>query len=120
MESAVQITREAFDDRSEPDEAGMHDYIYTGFYYSFRYESHELVFAVYSDTPTVAALKGPIEWRPDVYASDLFRQAVEHLRDSESVETIEVCDPTPPGRGFIPLAEAIQLARAAGLPVPKD
>jgi len=96
----------------------MYDYIYVGAYYTFREGKHELTFAIYEDTPYEASLKRPIHWAPYVYASELFRQAVDYLRCNEAVRTITVCDPTPPGRGFIPIAEAIELARAAGLPVP--
>jgi hypothetical protein len=114
----MEILREPFDDRSEPDENGSYDYIYTGVYYTFRDGGRELTFCLYSDTPEIACLKGPMDWRPDVYASEFFKQATEHLREKEGIKTVEVCDPTPPGRGFIPLEEAVALARAAGLPVP--
>jgi hypothetical protein len=116
--AAVQVIREPFDDRSEPDENGMYEYIYTGASFSFVDGGRELLFVVYDDTQGVALLKSPMNWRPDVYVSDLFQQAEKYLRSSESITTIEVCDPTPPGRGFIPMAEAIQLACAAGLPAP--
>ena len=116
----MEVVKESFDDRSEPDENGMYDYIYAGAYYTFREGRQELLFALYSDTPGVASLKNPIEWRPDVYSSALFKEALDYLVRNESVGTVEVCDPTPPGRGFVPLAEAVELARSAGLPVPSS
>lgn len=114
----MEILREEFDDRSEPDENGMYDFIYTGWYYTFRDGGRELMFCLYSDTPEIACLKRPIEWRPDVYASEFFEEAVEYLKEKAGIRTVEVCDPTPPGRGFVPLEDAVALARAAGLPVP--
>jgi hypothetical protein len=116
----MEVIKEPFDDRSEPDENGMYDYIYAGAYYTFREGRQALLFALYSDTPGVASLKNPIEWRPDVYSSDLFKEALDYLARNESVGTVEVCDPTPPGRGFVPLAEAVELARSAGLSVPSS
>lgn len=114
----MEIRRDTFDDRSEPDENGMYDWIYTGACYTFRKGTQELLFVLYSDMPGVASLKNPIEWRPDIYSSQLFREALDYLARNESIRTVEVCDPTPPGRGFIPLQEAVELARSAGLPVP--
>ena len=116
----MEVVKQPFDDRSEPDENGMYDYIYTGVYYRFREGTRELLFALYSDTPGVASFKDPIEWRADVYSSELFVEAVGNLARHESIGTVEVCDPTPPGRGFVPLHEAVELARSAGLPVPSS
>jgi len=116
----MEVVRQPFDDRSEPDQSGMYDYIYTGVYYTFRDGEQELVFSLYSDTPGVASLKNPIAWSPDVYSSPLFREAVDYLARQESIGTVEVCDPTPPGRGFVPIREAVELARSAGLPVPSS
>jgi hypothetical protein len=53
-----------------------------------------------------------------VYVSQLFKDATAHLAREEAIGTIEVLDPTLPGRGFVPIGEAIELARSAGLPVP--
>ena len=116
----MNITREPFDDRSEPDANGMYDYIYVGANYTFQENDQQLTFRLYRDEPEIAGLVRPIEWSPNTYTSELFAQAVEYLRIKEAVRVIEVCDPTPPGRGFIPIDEAIELAHAAGLSVPKE
>lgn len=112
----MEIIREPFEERGEPDEDGLYDYIYKGVYYTFRRDGQQLIFTLYSDEPEEACLKDPIAWRPDVYASAFFKEAVEFLSNNESIRNILVCDPTPPGRGFIPLSEAAELARATGLP----
>ena len=116
----MEITREPFDDRSEPDANGMYDYIYVGANYTFQDGGQQLIFRLYRDEPGIAGLVRPIGWSPNTYTSELFAQAVEYLRTNEAVQIIKVCDPTPPGRGFIPINEAIALARAAGLSVPED
>lgn len=115
---SMTITRKSFDDRSEPDADGLYDYIYVGVDYTFGDKEDQLTFRLYRDEPKVANLVKPINWSPNTYSSVLFDQAVAHLRSQEAVEIIQVSDPTPPGRGFIPLEKAIQLAHAAGLPVP--
>jgi hypothetical protein len=114
----MKITREPFDDRSEPDANGMYDYIYVGANYTFHDDDQQLTFRLYRDEPGIAGLVRPIEWSPNTYTSELYGKAVEYLRTSEAVKIIKVYDPTPPGRGFIPIDEAIELARAAGFPIP--
>ncbi len=115
----MKILRERFDDRSEPDEDGMYDYIYVGTVYSFEDNERRIRFRLYDDEPGIAGVTDPIAWSPEIYTSDMFRSAVDYLRLHESVDTIHVCDPTPPGRGFIAINEAVKLARRKGLPVPQ-
>ena len=115
----MKVTREPFDDRSEPDANGMYDYIYVGANYTFQDNGQQLTFRIYRDEPGIASLVGPIGWSPNTYTSELFDNAVEYLCINEAVKVIKVCDPTPPGLGFIPIDEAIELARGAGLAVPK-
>jgi hypothetical protein len=119
QEAPMKITRELFDDRGEPDVNGMHDYIYVGANYTFQDDEQRLTFRIYHDEPGIACLVRPIHWSPKIYASELFGTAVDYLRTNEGVGIIKVCDPTPPGGGFIPIGEAIELARGAGLPVPE-
>jgi hypothetical protein len=115
---AVEIIREPFDDRSEPDEEGAYEYVYVGTYFTFREGADQLRFSWYRDEPEVASLKDPIEWWIGrVPSSALFTEAVKYLMDHEGVKSIELLDPCPPGRGLIPMEEAVHAARSIGLPV---
>ena len=107
----MDVSIEPFDDRSEPNADGSYEYIYVGAAYAFTEGGQRLVFRRYDDQPAVADLVDPIHWRPDVSASSLFREATAYLRDHLGVTCVLVLDPTPPGRGFVPLAEAIGLMR---------
>jgi hypothetical protein len=114
----MNVVVEKFDDRSEQNPDGTYDYIYVGAVYSFEASDLRLRFRTYDDEPGIASLTDPIKWCPEIFDSKLFQHCTEYLRTHASVNTIHVCDPTPPGRGFIPIATAVQLAKSARLPVP--
>jgi hypothetical protein len=114
----MNVVVEKFDDRSEQNPDGTYDFIYVGAVYSFELSDSRLLFRTYDDEPGIASLVDPIKWCPEIYDTKMFQDCTDYLRDHSSVHTIHVCDPTPPGRGFIPIATAVQLARSAGLTVP--
>jgi len=114
----MNVVVEKFDDRSEQNPDGTYDYIYVGAVYTFESNDLKLRFRTYDDEPGIASLTDPIQWCPDVYDSKMFQDSTEYLRVHASVNTIHVCDPTPPGHGFIPIADAVRLAKSARLPVP--
>ena len=114
----MEVRKESFNDRSEPDASGVYEFIYVGAVYTFAEGDERLAFRVYDDEPQKAALVEPITWRPDIYASDLFRKATDHLRDHVGVRRFVVVDPSPVGRGFISFAEAIVAAQSIGLGAP--
>ena len=111
----MDVVREPFDDRSEPDEQGMYEYIYVGVCYTFKEGPDELMFSWYRVEPEVASLKRPIEWWPDTHLSSLFLAALDYLRVEAGVTRVQLLDPSPPGRGFIPIAEAVAAGRAMGV-----
>jgi hypothetical protein len=80
----------------------MYEYIYVGAFYTFRDGPNELMFSWYRDEPDVASLKNPIEWWPDTHLSSLFLAALDYLRVEAGVTKVQLLDPSPPGRGFVP------------------
>jgi hypothetical protein len=108
-----------FDDRGEPDDSDLVEYQYVGTYYTFRGRDQELVFRWYQDEPHVVYLSRPVEWWPSVHLGPLFLHAIEYLRVEAGISDVRLLDPSPAGKGFIPMAEALTSGACRGLVSPK-
>ena len=114
----MKVRTERFDDRSEPDVNGLHEYIYVGANVHFDAGAETLTFRLYDDEAGLATLVDPPGWQSDLYAGTLFRDAVAFLRAEHAINRINVYHPAC--GSFAPLAEAAESALKLGLPVPPD
>lgn len=114
----MEVRTDRFDDRSEPNSQGLNEYIYVGADLHFGADGETLTFRLYDHEPSVATLVSPGGWRPDVYASSLFRDALVYLRDRRAARSVHVYHPET--GTYSPLGEAVKSARRLGLPFPRD
>jgi hypothetical protein len=84
----MKIAKESFDESSLPDEYGRYLYRHTGFIFTFSEDSLTMVFRVSDDEPSIARLMQPDNWYADLFESNLFRQATDHLNKNEGISTI--------------------------------
>jgi len=108
----MHVTKEHHEDRSEPDDRGMYDWSYVYDVYTFSDGELELKFRRYSDDAATAALVSPMGCDQLVGCQALLGAAIEHLRETEGIASVQAYDP---GRGaFSPFGNAVRSAAASG------
>jgi hypothetical protein len=93
MRPAVNVSKEHHEDRSEPDDAGLVDWVYTYNSYTFCDSDMTLRFCQYADEPGVATFRYPINWSQLVGWRHLLGLAVEYLRAHEGIAAIHAYHP---------------------------
>ena len=109
----MRVERKRFHDRSDVNPDGTFDYAYDGETIEFHHIDDVLVFRRYDDEPEHATLQSPGGWRPDVYASRAFDEAVAWMRRHTGINHVNVYDPET--GVFTSLVDARAAAKRLGL-----
>jgi hypothetical protein len=105
--AGVDIRRTRFDERSEPDADGLHEWIYVGYDYELTDGDYSLRARTYDDTPgEISVQTGSHPWGRMPYGDPRFASAIEALLVATTATEVKVFTSNPTG-----LYESLDLDR---------